>query len=90
VTARLAHDCLPSRVLPPSVRAARAGCARTWMSSLSLPSPIRVALARLTESTESELQTVSAALRLVISETSTYLDAAARAELERLASLLDS
>jgi hypothetical protein len=60
------------------------------MSSLSLPAPIRVALARLTESTESELQTVSAALRVVISETSTYLDNAARAELERLASMLDA
>ena len=90
VAARLAHDCLPSRALPPSIRVTRAGFARTWMSSLSLPAPIRTALSRLTESTESELEAVSTALRVVITETTTYLDAAARTELERLASMLDA
>lgn len=90
VTARLAHDCLPSLMLSPAVRVARAGSARTWMSSLSLPAPIRSALSRLAEATENELGSVSAALRVVITETSTYLDVAARAELERLASLLDA
>ena len=85
LVARLAHDCLPTRVLPPAVRATRAAFARTWLSSLTLPPAVRAPLTRVTDATENDLATVGDMLRVLLPATATYLDAGARAELERLA-----
>ena len=85
LVARLVDDCLPTRELPLDARAERSSAARNWLSSVALPATVRVALTRLAEVTGAEAADIAAALASAISATSTYLDAGARLELDRLA-----
>jgi hypothetical protein len=88
LVARLAHDCSPALALPANIRASRSIGARSWLSSLALPTTVRASLARLAEATDGDAVAVVPALRAVISATATYLDSGARLELERLARAL--
>jgi hypothetical protein len=85
LVARLVDDCLPTRELPLDARAQRSSAARSWLSNVALPAPVRAPLTRLAEETGGETSDISAALASAISATSAYLDGAARLELDRLA-----
>ena len=85
LVARLVDDCHPSKELPAEVRAERATAARSWISNVALPAPVRGPLTRLIEVSGEAVPDISAALTGAISATSTYLDAPARLELDRLA-----
>jgi len=85
LVARLVDDCLPARELPQEARAARSTAARTWLSNVALPAAVRSPLMRLAEVTSADAPEIAGVLQSVISATSTYLDAAARLELDRLA-----
>jgi hypothetical protein len=90
-TARLVNGLLPPNALPAPARAARAAAARQWLSALALPAVLRAPFARLTDATASgDLAVVETALRTAIDAASQALDAASRAELERLASDLSN
>jgi hypothetical protein len=90
VTARLADDMVEQRRLSVEARRARAASARRWLSTLSLADPIRRAFMDLVTATESDGSETAQALRRVIEVTAGVIDAAARAELERLARELES
>jgi hypothetical protein len=85
LVARLVDDCLPTKQLSPNVRAERSTTARSWLSSLAIPTAVRTPLARLVEVTGMEVPEMAGALNATISATSMYLDAASRLELDRLA-----
>jgi len=85
LAARLAHDALPSREIALEARAERAASAKTWLSTLSLPAATRSALATLMDASGANGNSVSAALRGVLTATTNRLDRASRAELEQLA-----
>ena len=89
LAARLAHDCLPERGLSDAVRSERASSAKTWLSTLALPAPIRPALAKLVESTSGNRSQTAEALRAVITLTANVLDTRARLELDQLAVTLE-
>jgi hypothetical protein len=88
LAARLADDTLPERGVSAEARADRAAHAKSWLSSMALPAPIRTALARLIDATATGRGTTAAALPAVITATGSQLDAGARAELERLTASL--
>jgi len=88
--ARLAHDTLPERGLPQPLRATRTANARTWLSNLALPQPIRPALARLVDASAGSPASAAEAVRAVIAVTADFLDQHARLELDRLAASLDA
>jgi hypothetical protein len=85
LAARLAHDALADHCVSQPVRADRAVNAKSWLATLSLPASIRPALARVVEASGADAAGVALALRALIAATSTRLDNAARAELNRLA-----
>ncbi len=86
VGARLAATLLPAHALPPAVRLARAGAARTWLTTITLPAALRVPCARLFDATAGEdPAALAAALDRVADGAADQLDGAARAELEALA-----
>ena len=88
LAARLAHDALPGRGLAAEARAQRAGGAKNWMATLTLPSAVRPALAKLIEASAGQPAGLAEAVRNVISVTANFLDSHARLELEQLAALL--
>ena len=90
VTARMADDVTQDRRLPAGARRARAVSARRWLSTLALAEPVRRIFGELAAATESGALETALALRRVIDVTSTSLDAPSRADLERLASELES
>lgn len=90
VVARLAHDVLPERAIPRSIRAERAESARAWLSSTTLPHAVRPALATLVDASAGDAHAAAAALASVITVTASFLDAGARSELDRLAAALDA
>lgn len=71
-------------------RQARATGARRWMATLSLAEPVRRAYLELIGATEHDGRAVAVALRRVIEVTGGLLDAASRADLDRLARELDA
>lgn len=83
--ARLVDDCRPARELPQETRAARSSAARNWLANTALPPAVRSPLIRLAEATEGEVSGIAIALGTAIVATTSYLDDAARFELERLA-----
>jgi hypothetical protein len=89
VVARLAQDVLPEKGLTQPTRVERAGHARSWLSTLALPAPIRPALANLVDASGSDRAAVSPALRSVMAVTADFLDSAARLELDQLAAVLE-
>jgi hypothetical protein len=89
MAARLAHDLLPDHELEPAVREERAGAAKNWLSTVTLPPQIRPALVRLVEASNASRATTAAAVRGVIAVTASHLDKAARLELDALADALE-
>jgi hypothetical protein len=95
LAARLAADATPFGALSSGIRSRRAGAARSWLATLTLPGSVRSPILRLIESSCSSALAdgdggadgalVLAALAAVIAATLAYLDAGARSELERLA-----
>ena len=91
VGARLAATLLPEHALPPAVRLARAGAARTWLTTLSLPAALRIPCARLVDaSAGADVDILAAALERVTEGAAEQLDGAARAELEALSRAIRS
>jgi phytoene/squalene synthetase len=84
LVARLVDDCVPEKQLPATAREERSTAARGWLANIALPSPVRTALTKLAEATAHGTD-IEPALASVIAATSSYLDAAARTELDRLA-----
>jgi hypothetical protein len=85
LVARLVDDCLPDRQLSATARVERSSAARGWLANVVLPAPVRTALTKLAAATAGDLSDVAPTLAGVIAATTSYLDAAARAELDRLA-----
>jgi len=90
LAARLADDVLEENGLSASIRADRAGSARSWLSTVALPAPVRQPLARLIDSSADGAGGASQAVRAVIAVTADFLDRAARLELEHLAETLEA
>ncbi|HKW46245.1 MAG TPA: hypothetical protein VJN70_02335 [Gemmatimonadaceae bacterium] len=86
LVARLVDDCLPQRELALTARVERSAAARGWLGSVALPTAVRAPLTKLADATAGNLADVSVALANAISAVDAYLDAAARLELDRLAS----
>ena len=89
LSARLIHDALPERGVPAAQRAERAAHAKTWLSTLSLPTPARPALVGVIEASTGERSAMPDAVRKLVATTATFLDAAARSELDALAVALE-
>ena len=85
LAARLAHDALAEREIALEIRAERAASAKTWLSTLALPTATRAALAALMDASGTSGNGVAPAIRGVLEATTNRLDRATRTELERLA-----
>ena len=90
LAARLADDMRRERAVSPAMRAERAGHARTWLSTIALPSAVRADFQKLLEATAGSPARAAAATRAVIAVTADFLDSAARLELDQLAAALDA
>lgn len=90
LSVRLADDVVAERGLSKVTRAERAGHARSWLSTLALPAPIRPALVRLIDASATEPAATGQAVRGVIAVTAAFLDPAARLELDQLATALEA
>lgn len=84
LVARLVDDCLPERELSATARTARSISARGWLANVALPTPVRVSLIRLADTTGGDLSEISAALTTAIAAVDHHLDPASRSELGRL------
>ena len=85
LAARLAGDRLAAP-LPDVPRATRGTGARGWLSTVTLPTPVRAPLARCLElSVAGSTAELGAAVTVLAAAAALYLDPAARAELEMLA-----
>ena len=89
LAARLAQEALPNGALTQPQRAERAASAKSWLSTLALPAPIRPALARLVDLSAGDRKIVAETLRAVLTATSSMLDTRARSELDQLAGALE-
>lgn len=86
VVARLAAVAHGPDALGAALRGARAAAAQHWMGALTLPAPVRSALAQLVAaSVAGEPAALKAALAKVTEVTAAYLDKRAHSELDRLA-----
>jgi hypothetical protein len=90
--ARLVEGAVGPHPIAPALRRARATTARTWLSSLALPAPSRVIVARLFELTAQEdRRPLAEAWEQLVTLVTPALDLSARTELRRLgAALSDS
>ena len=88
---RMVSDAtLAQSVLTAEQRKARTQGTKHWLGSATIPSPVRVALARLAESTSSgDRDAIKAALDSVMTVTANHLDSAARLELGRIAQAIE-
>jgi hypothetical protein len=85
LAARLADAMLPPVALGVAVRRTRADGARHWLSSITLGSSVRTAVARLVEVTAVDDRHQAALALIKVTEvTAPHLDRGARLELERL------
>lgn len=84
LAARLADDTLPERGISAEPRAERAAHAKSWLSSIAVPAPVRNAVAKLIDATTDGAAAAAAALPAVATAAGSYLDPGGRAELERL------
>ena len=88
--ARLAVALLPAESVPALDRGPRAAAARAWLAGLALPAATRTALSRLVDASGGDSPAgAAAAIRRVLGVASAQLDAASRAELERIADALE-
>jgi hypothetical protein len=88
LAARLVQDTLPERGVSPATRTERAANARTWLSTLAVPSAVKPALAKLVESSAGTPDSAGQAVRMVTAVTENFLDSGSRFELEQLAASL--
>lgn len=89
LAARLAQDALPERDIDEASRRDRAGHAKQWLSTLSLPASVRPTLAALIDASAGDAAAASKCLRAAMNATNEALDRDARAELTQLAAALD-
>jgi hypothetical protein len=89
LAARLAQDALPDHEVSQTARVERAGHAKQWLASQSLPASVRPALVELIDASGGERVDVARALRATIAAVAESLDKNARAELVELAGALD-
>jgi hypothetical protein len=86
IAARLAAGAAPPVTLAPPLRVARADAARVWLSSVTLPAPVRAAIAKLVDaSAGNDGRTIAISLAKVTDVTAPVLTRGARSELDRLA-----
>jgi hypothetical protein len=84
VVARLAHGCLGPAPLPVATREQRAAAARLWLASLTLPSALRVPVARAIDASITGPVAAAGGLRSVAAAGGAWLDRAAADELTTL------
>lgn len=85
LVARLARDCTAADALPAALRLERAGAARSWLASVTLPPPTRVALMSAIDASTGDAHGAAVALRRLTEVVGSILTSAARLELDRLA-----
>jgi len=90
LAARLADDVRSENGLSAPIRTERAGSARSWLATVTIPAPIRQPLARLIDASAGGPGPTAQAVRAVIAVTADYLDRAARLELDHLAETLEA
>ena len=90
VAARLVNDCCdPMLDLDEDARAARCAGAKGWLGTIAIPSPVRTPVARLAEASANGHPEAMAPLVTALAKAAeSFLDPAARAELEALATNL--
>ena len=86
IAARLVAGAAPPISLAPPLRIARADAARVWLSSVTLPSPVRATIAKLVDaSAGNDERLIVASLAKVTDITAPMMTRGARLELDRLA-----
>jgi hypothetical protein len=85
MAARVASGAIGATPLPQQAREARALAARGWVASLALPAALRSAVVAVLEASEGAGPSLAGAVRALGETASPQLDAASRAELDRLA-----
>ena len=90
VVARLAHDTLAERGVSAETRTDRAVHARTWLSTLALPSAARSALQRSIEASAAHARGAGEAMSGVIKAIDGFLDPPSRLELTQLVTVLSA
>ena len=90
VAARLVNDCCdPMLDLDEASRAARCTGAKGWLGTIALPAPVRAPVAKLAEASANGHPEAMAPLVTALARAAdSFLDPAARAELDALASSL--
>lgn len=90
VAARLASDCCDhSLELDDDARSARCSGAKGWLGTIAIPTPVRTPVARLTDASARGDATAIAPLVAALARAAeSFLDPAARAELDTLATTL--
>jgi len=92
VAARLVHDCCdPLLDLDDEMRAARCSGAKAWLGTIAIPAPVRTPVAKLAEASANGRADMMAPLVSALAKAAdSFLDPAARAELEALRARLAS
>jgi len=87
VAARLVSDCCdPALALDDESRAARCAGAKAWLGTIAIPSPVRTPVARCAEaSATADAKTMAPLVTGLAKAAESFLDPAARGELEALA-----
>jgi len=90
VAARLVSDCCdPTLGLDEESRAARCAGAKAWLGTIAIPSPVRTPVAKLADASAQANAAVMAPLVGSLARAAeSFLDAAARSELDMLAERL--
>jgi hypothetical protein len=91
VAARLVSDCCdPTLELDEEARAARCAGAKAWLGTIAIPAPVRTPVARCAEGSQLPDSKAMAALVSGLAKAAdSFLDPAARSELEALAARLE-
>jgi hypothetical protein len=85
MAARLGRDSLSSSEALNAMRRSRASAAKSWYGALTLPQPVRAAVMRVVQATETgNIGEVRAALEELLTHVSSLCYGASRAELKRL------
>ena len=90
LAARLAEDTLPERGVSQPVRLERAVHAKTWLSTLALPTTLRTGLTKLVDATSGESAAAAEATAELTLLAAGFLDIRARAELDHLVAALQA
>ena len=90
VAARLVDDCCdPALHLDEEARAARCTGAKGWLGTIAIPAPVRAPVAKLAEaSANGHPESMAPLVKALAKAADSFLDPAARAELDALASRL--